>query len=58
MAVRGYCGSNLRLLWQEPVESKGSRPNVRIQSNLRFVKSDVVKWVAEHSSEIQNPKRK
>jgi hypothetical protein len=26
-AVRGCCGSNLRLLWREPVGSKGSRLN-------------------------------
>jgi predicted DNA-binding transcriptional regulator AlpA len=29
--------------------------NVRIQSNLRFVKAEVLAWVAEHSSEVQNP---
>jgi predicted DNA-binding transcriptional regulator AlpA len=37
---------------------RGLIPHVRIQSNLRFVKSDVLAWVAEHSSEVQNPKRK
>ena len=29
---------------------KGLIPYVRIQSNLRFVKSDVVAWLAEHRS--------
>ena len=29
---------------------KGMIPYVRIQSNLRFVKAEVLAWVAEHSS--------
>jgi hypothetical protein len=33
---------------------RGLIPYVRIQSNLRFVKPDVLAWVAEHSSEVQN----
>ncbi|HEY1903070.1 MAG TPA: helix-turn-helix domain-containing protein [Terracidiphilus sp.] len=37
---------------------RGLIPYVRIQSNLRFVKSDVLAWVAEHSSEVQKPKRR
>ena len=37
---------------------RGLIPYVRIQSNLRFVKADVLRWVAEHSSEVQNPKRR
>jgi predicted DNA-binding transcriptional regulator AlpA len=37
---------------------RGLIPYVRIQSNLRFVKSDVLAWVAEHSSEVQNPKHR
>jgi predicted DNA-binding transcriptional regulator AlpA len=37
---------------------RGLIPYVRIQSNLRFVKADVLAWVAEHSSEVQNRKRK
>jgi hypothetical protein len=37
---------------------RGLIPYVRIQSNLRFVKADVLRWVVEHSSEVQNPKRK
>lgn len=28
-------------------------PYVRIQSNLRFVKEDVLAWVAEHRSEVR-----
>ena len=37
---------------------RGLIPYVRIQSNLRFVKEDVLAWVAEHSSEVKNPKRR
>jgi predicted DNA-binding transcriptional regulator AlpA len=37
---------------------RGLIPYVRIQSNLRFVKSEVLAWVAEHRSEVQNPKRR
>jgi excisionase family DNA binding protein len=37
---------------------RGLIPYVRIQSNLRFVKADVLAWVAEHSSEVQNQKRR
>jgi excisionase family DNA binding protein len=37
---------------------RGLIPYVRIQSNLRFVKADVLAWVAEHSSETQDPKRR
>jgi len=36
---------------------RGLIPYVRIQSNLRFVKSEVLAWVAEHRSEVQKPKR-
>lgn len=37
---------------------RGLIPYVRIQSNLRFVKSEVLAWVAEHRSGGKNPKRK
>lgn len=37
---------------------RGLIPYVRIQSNLRFVKADVLAWVAEHRSEGQSPKRR
>jgi predicted DNA-binding transcriptional regulator AlpA len=37
---------------------RGLIPYVRIQSNLRFVKADVLAWVAEHRSEVQGPKRR
>ena len=37
---------------------RGLIPYVRIQSNLRFVKSEVLAWVAEHRSGGKNPRRK
>jgi excisionase family DNA binding protein len=37
---------------------RGLIPYVRIQSNLRFVKADVLAWVAEHSSEVKSRKGK
>jgi predicted DNA-binding transcriptional regulator AlpA len=37
---------------------RGLIPYVRIQSNLRFVRSDVLAWVAEHRSEAQGQKRR
>jgi excisionase family DNA binding protein len=37
---------------------RGLIPYVRIQSNLRFVKADILAWVAEHGSEVQNQKRR
>jgi predicted DNA-binding transcriptional regulator AlpA len=37
---------------------RGLIPYVRIQSNLRFVRSDVLAWVAEHRSEVQNRKHR
>jgi excisionase family DNA binding protein len=36
---------------------RGLIPYVRIQSNLRFVKSDVLAWVAEHRSGSKSPRR-
>ena len=37
---------------------RGLIPYVRIQSNLRFVKSEILAWVAEHQSGGKSPKRK
>jgi excisionase family DNA binding protein len=37
---------------------KGLIPYVKIQSNLRFAKSAVLAWVAEHQSDGKSPKRK
>jgi predicted DNA-binding transcriptional regulator AlpA len=37
---------------------RGLIPYVRIQSNLRFVKSEVLAWVAEHRSGGTKPKQK
>jgi predicted DNA-binding transcriptional regulator AlpA len=37
---------------------RGLIPYVRMQSNLRFVKSEVLAWVAEHSSGRKTPKGK
>jgi predicted DNA-binding transcriptional regulator AlpA len=37
---------------------RGLIPYVRIQSNLRFVRSEVLAWVAEHRAGGKNPKHK
>jgi excisionase family DNA binding protein len=36
---------------------KGLLPYVRMQSNLRFLKSEIEKWIAEHQFRPKGPKK-